>query len=172
MSSLFEVPTGKDIDLIIEQRVAEILNGDPQKAIEIYQKRNQLLEKEIFALKPKADKYDSFLDASGFVDCRSLAHILKIKYFPENSKTQKIMGGTKLTEMLRIEGITYKSTGGYSLQHRYFNSGYGKTIQTEKNGFMTKTVVFTPKGVDWLKERFDNDNKIWKVTNGKLKAIE
>ena len=175
MSDLFNIETQINAlaEQMAEKRVQEILS-DPQKALEIYQARNKELETKVAFLeaevKPKADKWERFLDASGLISCRDASQALKIKYYPPKGK-QKIMGGDIFVKLLVFDGIIYNTVNGYSIKQEYFNRGYGETRETERNGIIVKSVQFTSKGLDWLTDKYNKDERIWGTKNGRLEEL-
>lgn len=100
-------------------------------------------QKQIVILKPKAEKYDSFISSTGTIDMREVAHILNIKN----------VGRNNLMEILRRQGILSKNNHPYQ---NLIRLGYFKEIPVETYvGIKCKPVAYT-RGVSFIKKAVDN----------------
>jgi phage antirepressor YoqD-like protein len=112
----------------------------------MYQIARTLEEKEqqIATLTPKAESYDTFMNAVGNLTINEAAKSLSIRGIGQN----------KLFEILRKEQVLYKN-GNYHLPYQeYINSGCFIVKQHPiKKGDVIELysqVFVTPKGLDWL----------------------
>jgi phage antirepressor YoqD-like protein len=101
-------------------------------------------EQQIAMLTPKAESYDTFMNAVGNLTINEAAKSLSIRGIGQN----------KLFEILRKEQVLYKN-GNYHLPYQeYINSGCFIVKQHPiKKGDVIELysqVFVTPKGLDWL----------------------
>lgn len=100
-------------------------------------------QKQVVILKPKAEKYDSFISASGTMDMKEVAHILNIKN----------VGRNNLMRILRAQGILSENNHPYQ---NLIRLGYFKEVPVETYvGIKCKPVAYT-RGVSFIKKAVDN----------------
>jgi len=164
MSDLFTYEDENEREREVQERVQRELDKklkDPKYMIKLYEKRVKELEERERELKPKARKYEQFLDAEGYVSVSDVAAILKLKYITPSGQSRE-MGRNKLCILFVHDKIMYRNGTDYSLMKSLNDSGYGRTHVSEKNGHTVTSVHFTPKGIDWLIEKYNNDDRIFK----------
>ncbi len=109
---------------------------------------NEKLQSKVLYLTPKAESFDTFINATGNLTIEETAKTLNIKG----------VGRNKLFEILRNEGILIKKGSGefsyYEAYQKYIEPGYFVHKQNPiRKGLdiIKRTQVFvTPKGLNWL----------------------
>ncbi|MDA3809642.1 MAG: phage antirepressor KilAC domain-containing protein [Spirochaetaceae bacterium] len=102
-----------------------------------------ILNEEIETLKPKAEKYDSFISSAGTMDMKEVSDVLNIKN----------VGRNNLMHILRAQGVLSESNKPYQ---NLINLGYFKEVPVETHvGVKCKPVAFT-RGVSFIKKAVDN----------------
>lgn len=132
----------------LEDKKDSYMIDDPIKRAQRWieeRKEKQRLEKENKKLKPKANKYDDFMNTEGLIEVKSAAQIMDIPGIGQN----------KLFEILRKEDVFYKKGKQNRVYQKYINRGYFKIKETPFNigeeKVLYEKILFTPKGIDWLK---------------------
>lgn len=125
---------------------------------------NEKLQSKVLYLTPKAESFDTFINATGNLTIEETAKTLNIKG----------VGRNKLFEILRNEEILIKKGSGefsyYEAYQRYIEPGYFVHKQNPiRKGLdiIKRTQVFvTPKGFNWLvkilKQRGYMEVAIWR----------
>lgn len=150
-----------------DERVEQLLNGKTvnaagvttesedalvMRAIGILQTRLDAQAKELETARPKAQAYDEFLGATGYVDAKQASVLLK--------RAGIDIGRNQLLDRLVDIGWTYRVRGGYAPNVRYENqgllSGQAQTRPDWKNPGTRKLceankIIISPKGLHKLR---------------------
>lgn len=150
-----------EVEKQLQVRLDDILKS-PDKLQSLLIERN----KQIADMTPKVDAYHRFIDADGEVSCDAVADSVILFYSPERGKHKKRMGRNYMIQVLKHDRIIFEDRNGFKLYAAY--KEYGRTQTSEKNGFIKTSVKFSAKGIAYLEKKYNEDNRTWKVENGKL----
>lgn len=136
----------KELDLLVEKKVAELLQNNPDKVIEIYMRKNEILKNQLDEMMPKAEFYDTVTRSDTEFLMREVAKVLNFKD----------MGQNKLYVFLRRNNVLNKNNEPY--QHPHVEAGRfsykQNTWRNPRTGetIVTKTPVVTQKGIDYIRK--------------------
>jgi len=106
-------------------------------------------DEQIQIMAPKADSFDTFMNATGSLSIEETAKTLNIPG----------VGRNKLFDILTFREILFKSGNSYRAMQTYVNAGYfvHKQVPIKKGDVIEqRTQVFvTPKGLDWLSRKLN-----------------
>jgi anti-repressor protein len=109
------------------------------------------LQSAVDELSPKAESFDTFMNAVGNLTIEETAKTLNIPG----------VGRNKLFDILTFRNILFKSSNSYRAYQEYVNSGYfvHKQVPVKKGDLIEqRTQVFlTPKGLDWLSKKLKKE---------------
>jgi Rha family phage regulatory protein len=115
------------------------------------QKLIEAKDEQILLMKPKAESFDTFMNAVGNLTIEETAKTLNIPG----------VGRNKLFDILTFRNILFKSSNSYRAYQEYVNSGYfvHKQVPVKKGDLIEqRTQVFlTPKGLDWLSKKLKKE---------------
>lgn len=118
---------------------------DPIKRAEKWieeQKEKQQIQQQLMITEPKANKYDEFLNADGYLTGEKAAKVLNI-------------GRNTLYKFLRDNSIWTNDNIPYQ---RFINQGLFKVVTKTIIGVgVTEVTLFTTKGVDYVADKLKNN---------------
>lgn len=143
-NDLFE----QEVQRRVDERIEKAIN-DPDFMISVYQKKVELVEKQIEALKPKIDFYDTVVESDNAVGLSEAAKILNFKG----------IGRNKLADFLRRKKV-FQNGGSHHNEpyQEYMDRGYFEL--TEKlNQCMEDAVIHivplvTQRGLDFIRKLY------------------
>ena len=129
---------------LVEKKVAEILNNDPTKALELYKREYNRLERLNNELKPKAEFYDVVTRCDTEFLMRDVAKVLNFKNMGQN----KLFKFLRERRVLNPHNMPYQSPfvddGRFSYKiNTWVNHQTGET-------HVVKTPVVTAKGKAYI----------------------
>lgn len=114
------------------------------RALKMADRKILSLQSAVDEMKPKAESFDTFMDATGNLTIEETAKTLNIPG----------VGRNKLFDILVFRNILFKSGNSYRAYQGYVNAGYFVHKQkpiVKGDMIEQRTQVFvTPKGLDWL----------------------
>lgn len=153
------------VEVEVEKRLKDLVKNDPNIVISAYQKALTVANEKIAIDAPKVRKYDEFLDTDGYLNSAEISDaVVKIEYIAPDGKVRR-MGRNYLLQVLAIDGLIMQTSSGYMIpsSKRSMLEGAGRAVTktTAVNDRMRTVVLWTAIGIDWLKDRYDKDYRIW-----------
>ena len=168
---LFEAQVQTAVEARLKEELSKIVS-DPYMVIEAYHKQNKILEnriaekeKEVAQYQDKAVKFTKFLDADGYLDVSEVAEKIRVPYIDPQGKKQ-IMGRTYFCKLLSYDRILLQKSSGYGLYADCSKTlrDNSKTVSAERNGYITSSVKFNAKALEWLDDKYSRDARVWHST--------
>ena len=130
----------EDDDLTIMAKAHKILERTlEQKEAIIHQQTQQ-----IAAMQPKAESYDLFIQADGYISLNKVAKSLH-------------KGRNKMMALLRKQGILFKDGNDNIAYQRYCNNGYFTVnYSVGRDGIVHAVTKVSPKGIEFIKGIYDS----------------
>lgn len=159
---LFEAQVQVEAKRLAKVEIHDLLNN-PARREELLLQIVEEQKQSIAALKPKAAKYDRFLNADGYLSAREAAPVVALEYIPPDGKV-RIMGRNTFIKVLLYDDVIVRSVAGFQIHSRYRDQLRGKAVVkiATKNERNVETVLFSAEGLDWLVQRYGTDIRIWR----------
>lgn len=129
-------------------------NTTKEEAVMIFKQLQEIKNQQIALLQPKADKWEKFVSQDGCLTFTEVSKIMSTQAKEDNIKLS--ITGTKLTELLRNEGILSKnkSHGSYlNVPNKEYENYFNTTsidISHDGNTFKKTTTKVNSKGLDFI----------------------
>lgn len=159
----------------VDRRLADLVRTKPELVIQAYATENKRLllelehkEKQLVDAAPKIGKWIKFLDTDNHLDISEVAERIKVPYIDPNGK-RKHMGLQYFCKMLRMDRILLEKSTGYGLYSDCPTTirNNSKIVSTEYNGFIRSSVKFNAVALDYLDDKYSNDDRVWHSTTSK-----
>ena len=131
--------SSQDDDLTIMAKAHQILERTLQQKETIIQQQSQ----QLAVMQPKADSYDMFLQADGYVSLNKVAKSLH-------------KGRNKMMAFLRSQGVLFKDGNDNIAYQRYCSNGcFTVNYSIGRDGLVHAVTKASPKGVALIKRIYD-----------------
>ena len=168
MSDLFE----SQVQVEVEKRLSDIVRSDPKMVIEAYEKENTRLKSELIEVQSELAetkyKWAKFLDSEGYMDVSEVAERIKVPYIDPSGKRQ-FMGRSHFCQLLRLDRILLHKSTGYGLYadcNKTIKEN-SKVVTNDHNGHIKSSVKFNSRALEYLDDKYSNDDRVWHSTSNR-----